>query len=620
MAGDSSSSQFDSKSFIKALTQRPGVYQMFDGAGKVLYVGKAKNLQRRVASYFRASGLSNKTVALVNKIQHIEVTVTASETEALLLEQNLIKSLRPPYNILFRDDKSYPFIFLSDDEYPRIAFHRGAKKAGGRYFGPYPNSGAVRESLSFLQKVFKMRQCENSFFKNRSRPCLQYQIKRCSAPCVGYVSTGDYQEAVRHTEMFLNGKSKVLARELADEMDKASADLEFEHAAQLREQIADLQRVQEQQAIDGEEGDIDIIAAVLGSGVACVQVLYVRAGRVLGSKSYFPKSQLLETAGEVIGAFLPQFYLAGFSPGGDKSSGHQIPRQIVVSDALPDQKVLSEALSKQAQQRVIISSRVRTGRAKWLALASRTAAQNLASLLANRQSQYQRILALQDALGLDEVPQRLECFDISHIAGELTVASCVVFDGNGPLKSDYRRFNIDGITPGDDYAAMAQALKRRYTRVQKEDGRLPDILFIDGGKGQLSQAEQMLEELQINNVRLVGVAKGNTRKAGFESLFRGGDHKEIVLPEHSAALHLIQHIRDESHRFAITGHKQRRNKKGKTSVLEGIAGVGPKRRRELLRHFGGLQGVQRASIDELLRVPAISKKVAADIYAALHND
>jgi excinuclease ABC subunit C len=609
---DTPDPRFDHKSFIKTLTQRPGVYQMYNGAGKVLYVGKAKNLQRRVASYFRARGLNNKTLALVSKISQIEVTVTASETEALLLEQSLIKSLRPPYNVLFRDDKSYPYIYLSNDDYPRITFHRGAKKGKGRYFGPYPNSSAVRESLNFLQKVFKMRQCENSFFRNRSRPCLQYQIKRCSAPCVNYVSKEAYADAVRHTELFLEGKSKLLASELADQMEQASAQLEFERAAELRDQVADLQRVQEQQGIEGADGDIDIGAVAIASGLACIQMIYVRGGRVLGSKGYFPKLQLLDSPGEVLGAFLAQFYLAG--------SGHEIPRQIIVSHTLPDEKIMVEALSEKAGRRVTVSDRVRTGRAKWLALASRTAAQNLSGHLANRQTQYQRMLALQDGIGLEELPQRLECFDISHISGELTVASCVVFDTSGPLKSDYRRFNIEGVKPGDDYAAMAQALKRRYTRVQKEEGKLPDIVFIDGGKGQLSQAEKIMEELQINNVQLVGVAKGSTRKAGFETLFRGGDRKEIVLPVDSPALHLIQHIRDESHRFAITGHKQRRGKKSSESPLEGIAGVGPKRRRELLRHFGGIQGIQRASVEELVRVPTISKKVAADIYAALHND
>ncbi len=604
---------FDHSRFLANTTQQPGIYQMFGVDGGILYVGKAKNLKLRLASYFRKTGLTPKTQALVSRIARIEVTVTASETEALILEQNLIKSNRPPYNILLRDDKSYPYIFISSGEdYPRISFHRGAKKKRGDYYGPFPNVGAVKDSLNFLQKTFRSRQCEDSVFKNRTRPCLQYQIKRCTAPCVDYISPEDYQKDLHHTRLFLTGNSDKLLSELADQMDLASQQLQFEKAADYRDQITALRTVQSQQVIEEGSGDIDIIAAEMRAAAICVHILFVRQGRILGSRSFYPASTLAETPAEILAEFIPQFYLA--------SSGRDIPREVIVSQPLEDVEVISAALQQAAGRQVFINHQVRSHRTQWLQMAATAAQQNLIAHLNNKKSSLDRFVALQEALGLEETPQRMECFDISHSSGELTVASCVVFDTNGPLKSDYRRFNIDGITPGDDYAAMEQALTRRYTRLQNGEGKLPDILLIDGGKGQLGKAIEVLGELGVQGVQLIGVAKGTTRKAGFETLFDGETGDEIVLPGDSPALHLIQHIRDESHRFAITGHKQRRDKKRKTSTLEDIPGIGATRRRELLRHFGGLHEIKNASISDLTRVSGISQKLAEEIHAFFHND
>ncbi len=514
---------------------------------------------------------------------------------------------------MLRDDKSYPYIFISSGEdYPRISFHRGAKKKRGDYYGPFPNVGAVKDSLNFLQKTFRSRQCEDSVFKNRTRPCLQYQIKRCTAPCVDYISPEDYQKDLHHTRLFLTGNSDKLLSELADQMDLASQQLQFEKAADYRDQITALRTVQSQQVIEEGNGDIDIIAAEMRAAAICVHILFVRQGRILGSRSFYPASTLAETPAEILAEFIPQFYLA--------SSGRDIPREVIVSQPLEDVEVISAALQQAAGRQVFINHQVRSHRTQWLQMAATAAQQNLIAHINNKKSSLDRFVALQEALGLEETPQRMECFDISHSSGELTVASCVVFDTNGPLKSDYRRFNIDGITPGDDYAAMEQALTRRYTRLQNGEGKLPDILLIDGGKGQLGKAIEVLGELGVQGVQLIGVAKGTTRKAGFETLFDGETGDEIVLPGDSPALHLIQHIRDESHRFAITGHKQRRDKKRKTSTLEDIPGIGATRRRELLRHFGGLHEIKNASISDLTRVSGISQKLAEEIHAFFHND
>ena len=604
---------FDAEGFLEHLTQRPGVYQMVGEGSAVLYVGKARNLKSRVTSYFRASGLSAKTMALVNRIQDIRITVTGSETEALLLEQSLIKQQRPPYNIVLRDDKSYPYIYLTGDEdFPRLCFHRGAKRKTGRYFGPFPSAAAVRDSLNILQKVFQIRQCDDTFFKNRSRPCLQHQIERCTAPCVGLIEPEEYQEDVRHAVMFLEGTNKDVLAEFKKDMQRCADGLEFERAARYRNQIAHLTRVQEQQYVHGPAGDVDVAALVRELGSVCVLVMFIRQGRLLGTKTWFPKDQLDSGEPELLSAFLSQFYLATGQGRAD------IPRDVITNAEVADADLLAQALTATAGRKVSIAWRVRGQRARWLDLALSNAEQSLATHLRDREQVYARFEALQEALRLDALPQRLECFDISHTRGEATVASCVVFDSNGPLKSDYRRFNIDGVAPGDDYGAMAQALTRRYTRLKRGEGKLPDVLFIDGGKGQLAEAQNVLTELQVEDVALVAVAKGRSRRPGLETLFTPAG--EMMLDPRGGAMHLIQHIRDEAHRFAITGHRQRRAKKRRESELDGIAGVGPKRRKELLSHFGGIRGVKGASVEELAKVPGISRHLAEQVYGELHNE
>ncbi len=601
--------EFDPKAFVKTLSSRPGVYRMINAADEVIYVGKARQLSKRVGSYFARNVSSPKTRAMVAHIANIEVTVTNTEGEALLLENNLIKELKPRYNILLRDDKSYPHIFLSADDSPRITFHRGAKRARGRYFGPFPNSGAVRETLNTLQKLFRVRQCEDSFFSNRSRPCLQYQIKRCSAPCVGRVTAEDYAKDVRHAVMFLEGKNSQVIDELVNRMEAASAALEFESAARYRDQIAKLRRIQEKQYVSGTGGDVDVIAGAVRNGLGCVQVFYIRGGRILGNKTFFPKHTDGVAETDVLSAFLPQYYL-----------GREVPSEILVNHPLDERELIESVLSEQAGRNVTISHKVRSDRARWVAMAQTNVEEALTRQLLNKAGMRQRYEALQEALRLDDLPQRLECFDISHTMGEATVASCVVFDLEGPLKSDYRRFNIEGITGGDDYAAMSQALTRRYTRIKKGEGKLPDILFIDGGKGQISTAAAVLEELQVTDVLMVGIAKGPDRKPGLETLFLSPSGEAIILPADSPALHLIQQIRDEAHRFAITGHRQRRAKTRSKSPLEGIAGVGAKRRRDLLNQFGGWQEVTRAGVDDLAQVKGISKALAQRIYDAFHAE
>ena len=605
---------FDHQSFLKSLTQRPGIYQMLDGEGQVLYVGKAKNLKNRVTSYFRKTGLTPKTAALVKRIVQIDVTVTETETEALILEHNLIKQYRPQFNILMRDDKSYPYIFLSDrDQWPRLSFHRGPKKAKGTYFGPFPSVHAVRESMSFLQKTFRVRQCEDVFFKNRSRPCLQYQIKRCSAPCVGFVEPESYAEDVNLTRLYLDGKAEKILQQLEQDMEKSALALEFEKAGECRDQISALRQVQAQQMIEKGRGTIDVVAGAVTDGQACVHMLYVRQGRILGSRSYYPKAPLAEKVSDLLEEFLPHLYLDG---GGRPD----LPKEILVNAALEGTEVLTAALKERIGRNIEIRDSVRGFRAKWIELAQRTAEQNLAGKLASKQTLQQRFESLRDTIGLDEIPERLECFDISHSSGEAVVASCVVFDSNGALKSDYRRFNIENITGGDDYAAMEQAIRRRYTRLMKGEGKLPDILLIDGGKGQIGIAKSVLADLGVVGVIVLGVAKGTTRKPGMETLILADQNNKVIARPQQAALHLIQQIRDEAHRFAITGHKQRRDKKRRTSALEGIPGVGPTRRRDLLKHFGGIVEVKKASVADLMKVTNINKKVAEAIYGALYND
>ena len=606
---------FDHQSFLKSLTQRPGIYQMLDGDGQVLYVGKAKNLKNRVTSYFRSTGLTAKTAALVKRIISIDVTVTETETEALILEHNLIKQYRPPFNILMRDDKSYPYIFLSDkDRWPRLSFHRGPKKAKGTYFGPFPSVHAVRDSMGFLQKTFKVRQCEDVFFKNRSRPCLQYQIKRCTAPCVDLVTPDDYAVDVNLTRLYLDGKADKILQQLEGDMETAAMDLQFEKAAEHRDQISALRQVQAQQMIEKGSGTIDIVAGAVSNGQACVHMLYVRQGRILGSRSYYPKTPLAEQVSDLLDEFVPQLYLDG---GGRPD----LPKEILVNAQFDGAQVLTDALSERIGRNIEIRDNVRGFRAKWLELAQRTAEQNLSGKLASKQTLQQRFESLRDTLGLDSTPERLECFDISHSSGEAVVASCVVFDNNsGALKSDYRRFNIENITGGDDYAAMEQAIRRRYTRLMKGEGKLPDILLIDGGKGQIGIAKSVLSDLGVVGVMIIGVAKGTSRKPGMETLILADQNNKVVARPQQPALHLIQQIRDEAHRFAITGHKARRDKKRRVSSLEGIPGVGPNRRRDLLKYFGGVAEVKKASVADLMKVANINKKVAEAIYSALYNE
>ncbi len=598
---------FDHKAFLKTLTHRPGVYRMLDGEGRVLYVGKAKDLKRRVSSYFQRAG-NRRIQTMVAQIRDIQIVVTHTEAEALLLENNLIKELKPRYNILLRDDKSYPYIHLSDDEFPRISFYRGARKDGGRYFGPYPSGGAVRETLYLLQKLFPVRQCENSYYSNRSRPCLQYQIKRCTAPCVGLVGREDYMRDVRDIVLFLEGKTHDVVDGLVARMEQASAALEFEEAARYRDQIEAIRKVQERQYVSGEKGDLDIVACAMAEGQACVQLFFIRQGRNLGNRQFFPRGVKDRDEGEVLSAFLGQYYL-----------GRQLPGEILLSHPPGDRELLQQALSEQAGRKLALRVSPRGERARWLKMAVQNAEVALKARLSGSANARLRLEALQEALGLDEPPARMECFDISHTAGEKTVASCVVFNAEGPLKSDYRRFNIEGITGGDDYAAMAQALRRRYTRIMNGEGSLPDILFIDGGRGQLATAAEILEELGVHGVLLVGVAKGPERRAGLEQLFLLEHQHPLILDAHSPALHLIQHIRDEAHRFAITGHRQRRNKARTRSVLEDIPGIGQKRRQRLLRQFGGLQGLSRAGIEDIATVDGISTRLAEKIYQAFHG-
>lgn len=608
---------FDADSFLKAVTAAPGVYQMYDSTGAILYVGKAKNLKNRLNSYFHRAGLTVKTRALVDKIAAIQVTVTATESEALILEQNLIKSQRPPYNILLRDDKSYPYIFISSDPYPRIGFHRGAKHKQGRYFGPYPSSGAVYEGLRFLQKTFRVRQCDDSVFRNRSRPCLQYQINRCTAPCVDYISVQDYRSHMRHVELFLSGDNDRLLKELADKMEAASQRLHYEQAAVYRDQIATFRRMQAEHGFEVGRGIIDIFAVAKKNAMVCIHVIFIRHGRITASKSYFSEDKLQQTEPHLLAAFLPQFYVA--------NEQRQLPHELILTHGLPqeEQTVLQLVLMERAGRKIPLLHKVKSYRKKWLTLAAATAEQNLIAHVNTKKNILQRFSALHDILGgentgVDDSRQRIECFDISHSSGELTQAACVVFDQTGPLKSDYRRFNIEGIAPGDDYAAMKQALIRRYTKLQQGEGVLPDILLIDGGKGQLGQAQAVLAELGVNSVYTMGIAKGSTRKPGFETLLLS-DGRECTLASDSPALHLLQAVRDEAHRFAITGHRQRRDKKRRISVLEAIPGVGAKRRRALLHHFGGLQQIKQSSIEELTQVDGINKKIAKEIYSALHN-
>jgi excinuclease ABC subunit C len=607
----------DLKQTIKNLPSGSGVYRFKSAKDEVLYVGKARSLRKRVASYFRPAGhaLSPKIQSLVSHTAAIEVTLTHTEGEALLLENNLIKSLKPRYNVVLRDDKSYPYIFVSESqEFPRLAFHRGARNEKGRYFGPYPSAGSVRESLNLLQKVFPVRQCEDTFFRTRTRPCLQYQIKRCTAPCVGFIERERYLQDVRHAVLFLEGKSRVVIDEMMQRMEEAARREDFEAAALYRDRIGVLKRIQERQYITGKSGDADVFAVATVGEVACIQATFIRGGMNLGAKSFFPKTGRGATPEEALAAFLPQYYLN--AAGG---AGKPIPERIYTSHAVADRHVLEDIFERLTGRKVALIGGARGAPRRWLDMAKRNATEEARRAANNQLNLDARFEALRTALNLDETPQRLECFDISHTMGEAPVAACVVFDRNGPLKSDYRRFNIEGVEPGDDYGAIAQALLRRYRKVKEGAGRLPDVLFIDGGKGQVSTARNVLEELQIKGLKLVGVAKGKERKPGAEQLFLSGENVPTILPSDSPALHLVQQIRDEAHRFAITGHRNRRGRARTTSLLERIAGIGDKRRQSLLKNLGGMREVERAGVDDLARIPGISPALARRIYDALHE-
>jgi len=635
------------KALIMSLPPKPGIYRMLDGKGEVLYVGKAHNLRKRVQSYFRASGLAARVMLLMQQAHNIEITVTHTETEALLLENNLIKTLHPRFNILLRDDKSYPWIFVSEgQEYPRIGFHRGAKREKGRYFGPYPSSYGVRETLNLLQKIFRVRQCQDSFFRNRSRPCLQYQIKRCSGPCVGLIEPGRYAADVQQAVMFMEGKSQTLVRDSIKQMEQASDKQDYETAALLRDRIGMLKRIQEKQYITGEGGDADVMAIDATPEAACIVVTWIRGGQNLGSKTFFPRMGAESTPWEMLDAFLSQYYL----------SGRTIPARIYLSEAIVERKLLERAFSEQAGKKITLTVNPRGAPRRWIQMAKFNATDALRRHLAGKIDMQGRFEALRDALKLESTPERIECFDISHTMGEATTASCVVFDINGPVKSDYRRFNIEGIEPGDDYGAMTQVLMRRYRKVKGEPeisgtsggrsgrrapgqgspgrgltessesrqgrltAKLPDLILIDGGKGQLGVAEGVMQELQLADVKLVGVAKGRERKPGMEQLFLSGTGRPTILPPTSAGLHLIQQIRDEAHRFAIAGHRARRGKARTSSPIERIPGIGGKRRQALLKNFGGLREVARAGVEDLARVPGISPQLAQKIYDAFHGE
>lgn len=599
--------EFDGKAFAAGLSTAPGVYRMYAADDALLYVGKAGALRRRVASYFSNSPKSPRTLSMLSQVARMDVTVTRTEAEALLLENQLIKSLTPRYNVLLRDDKSYPYVLLTREEWPRIAFHRGARAVPGRYFGPYPSVTAVRDTLNLMQKLFRIRNCEDSVFRNRSRPCLQYQIGRCSGPCVGLVEEADYTEAARRATLLLDGRSDELTRELAGAMEQASAELQFEQAARLRDLVASIRTLQARQYVDGHAADLDVLACAMRGSQACVLLLAFRDGRNLGTRTFYPKTNGEDSAEEVLGAFVSQYY-----------AEQPAPQEIILDREIPEAELIEHALAAAAGRKVQLKWSVRSERAGYLDLARRNAELALVTELTSRNAQTARSEALKELLGLAEAAKRIECFDISHTMGEATVASCVVFDANGAVRSQYRRYNITGITPGDDFAAMHQAIERRFRRAVEEGGVLPDVLLIDGGAGQLAQANAALADLGVDGVMLVGVAKGVERRAGHETLVMP-DGREVRPGAASPALQLIQQVRDEAHRFAITGHRGKRQKARMTSKLEDIPGIGPRRRASLLKHFGGLAGLKAAGADEIARVDGVNAALAERIYANLHG-
>ena len=599
---------FDARVFVDSLPGRPGVYRMLDSGGQILYVGKARNLKSRVASYFQPSNVQPKVQALIAKTANMEVTITNSDTEALLLEYNLIKKHRPRFNVVLRDDKSFPYLHLeTKHEFPRLNFYRGSRKEPGKYFGPYPSAGAVRDTLQQLQKLFRIRNCDDAYFANRSRPCLQYQIQRCTAPCVGLVSKEHYARDVGAAIKVLEGRNDEVSEDLGRRMEAAAERLDFEEAAQLRDQLAKLKVIQAQQIVTaGADHDADVIAIAAANGEYCVALMFVRAGRSLGSTTFFPKALFAEPP-EVLSAFVMQYYLE-----------RDAPAEIIVEQDFDEMQLLESTLAERLSHKVRICSSVRGIRARWLEMMHNNAEQALTMRRLARAGIESSLEDLREAFDLEETPNRLECFDISHTGGTDTVASCVVFGVEGPLKSDYRRFNISGIQPGDDYAAMYQALTRRYKRVREGEIVKPDVLLIDGGKGQLAEAAKVLDELGVGGITLIGVAKGVDRRAGQEQLFLLGESTPTILPPDSRALHLIQRVRDEAHRFAIAGHRRKRAKRHSQSILETIPGLGPVKRRELLKQFGGLQGILRAGIDDFIQVRGLGRELAQVIYEHLH--
>ncbi len=617
---------FDNEAFLNSVTEQAGVYRMYNAEQTVIYVGKAKQLKKRLASYFRQDVGSVKTKALVKQICAIDVTVTHTEGEALILENNYIKKYQPKYNILLRDDKSYPYLLITAHQHPKLGLHRGGKRIKGDYFGPYPSVGAVWESLRLMQKIFPIRQCEDSYYRARSRPCLQHQLGRCLAPCVDKVSIDDYQQQVGLAKLFLKGKSSMVIEQLVAKMEYASNLLDFEQAAKFRDQITTLRKVQQQQYVSGVAAEMDVIGLYRLKSQACIHLLCIRDHKILGSKSYFPVVPTETTDEEIIQAFIGQHYLGNEL--GDGKNESNIPKEIVAPYGFEQATELASLLSKQTERDVKISTKIRSERRQYLKLAATNAQTALVTRNSHKESMQARFTALNEVFELTNGINRIECFDISHTMGQQTIASNVVFNREGPIKSDYRRYNVHGITPGDDYAAMAFALNKRYGKLKAADReslkKLPDIVFIDGGKGQLAKAEDFFAQLSAEQdleriPLLVGVAKGESRKPGLETLILAGSHQLISLPATSPALHLVQHIRDESHRFAIAGHRAKRQKVSKKSVLETIEGVGAKKRQALLTHLGGMQEVKKADITELEKVPSISKVLARKIYDALHN-
>jgi len=600
---------FDAKVFCRSLPLQPGVYRMLNTKGEVIYVGKAVSLRKRVSSYFQKSNLAPRTQLMVSQVNGIETTVTRSEAEALLLENNLIKSLKPRYNILFRDDKSYPYVILSGHEFPRLGFYRGVLDKTHQYFGPYPNAGIVRESIQLLQKIFRLRTCEDSVFSNRTRPCLLFQIKRCSGPCIGQIDRQEYEADVKNAELFLQGKQTEVMEVINAKMLQASERMEYEQAALLRDQIQALRRIREKQFVDsGKALDADVVACVQspdGSGKVCVNLAMIRGGRHLGDKSFFPQNADDYSAASVLEAFLAQHYL-----------NRSAPPLIVLGEQI-EREALQLLLTEQCGHKITIQLNPIGEKRVWLNMAAENAQLALKQMMSRQASQERRLHALQQELNMPGI-QRIECFDISHTLGEATVASCVVYDNCAMRNNEYRRYNIEGITPGDDYAAMREALSRRYQKVVSGEGQLPDLILIDGGKGQVTAAQEALQELGISDANLLGVAKGEERKPGLEQLISPLFEKPLQLPSEHAALHLIQQIRDEAHRFAIQGHRGRRAKARTSSTLENIEGVGAKRRQQLLGRFGGLKGVLTASIEELQQTEGISRKLAEKIYKELH--